>query len=71
VATSGAIDGNPQSLGVSRKFGYERVGSHVVAPRGEPIEHADLELRRDGFSSPVAVEIDGLERVLPLFGVDA
>jgi RimJ/RimL family protein N-acetyltransferase/predicted GNAT family acetyltransferase len=71
VATSGAIDGNPQSLGVSRKFGYERVGSHVVAPRGEPIEHADLELRRDGFSSPVTVEIDGLERVLPLFGVDA
>jgi RimJ/RimL family protein N-acetyltransferase/ribosomal protein S18 acetylase RimI-like enzyme len=71
VATSGAIAGNPQSLGVSRKFGYEQVGSHTVAPRGTPVEHADLELHRSRFSSPVAVEVEGLDNVRPLFGVGA
>jgi RimJ/RimL family protein N-acetyltransferase len=60
VARSGAIAGNPQSLGVSRKLGYEVVGSHTVSPRGEPLEHTDVELRRDRFRSPVPVEILGL-----------
>ena len=68
LATSGAIQGNPQSLGVSRKLGYERVGAHTVSPRGVAVEHADLELRRDRFQSPVPVEIGGLETLLPLFG---
>jgi RimJ/RimL family protein N-acetyltransferase/ribosomal protein S18 acetylase RimI-like enzyme len=71
VAVSGAIDGNPQSLGVSRNLGYEQVGSHPVAPRGTRVEHIDLELQRSRFSSPVAIEIEGLEQVLPLFGVAA
>lgn len=60
VARSGAIQGNPQSLGVSRKLGYEVVGTHVVSPRGEPLEHTDVELRRDRFRSPVAVTVDGV-----------
>jgi hypothetical protein len=60
VARSGAIQGNRQSLGVSRKLGYEVVGSHVVSPRGEPVEHTDVELRRDQFRSPVPVEVDGV-----------
>jgi RimJ/RimL family protein N-acetyltransferase len=68
IARSGAIQGNPQSLGVSRKFGYVQVGSHVVSPRGEPVEHADLELRREGFRSPVPVEIVGLGSLVQLFG---
>jgi RimJ/RimL family protein N-acetyltransferase len=68
VATSGAIEGNPQSLGVSRKLGYEVVGSHLVSPRGTPVEHTDLELRRESFSSPVPVELVALEPLLPFFG---
>jgi RimJ/RimL family protein N-acetyltransferase len=48
-ARSGALTGNDQSLGVSRKLGYRHVGSHFVSPRGEPVEHADLELRHDDF----------------------
>ena len=67
-ATSGAIEGNPQSLGVSRKLGYEVVGSHLVSPRGVPVEHTDLELQRESFRSPVPVELVALEPLLPLFG---
>jgi RimJ/RimL family protein N-acetyltransferase/ribosomal protein S18 acetylase RimI-like enzyme len=67
-AVSGAIAENPQSLGVSRKLGYEVIGSHIVSPRGEPLDHTDLELRRENFRSPVPVEIVGLEPLLPLFG---
>lgn len=70
LATSGAIEGNPASLGVSRKFGYEIVGAHTVSPRGVPVEHADLELTRERFRSPVPVEISGLDDgLLPLFGL--
>jgi RimJ/RimL family protein N-acetyltransferase/predicted GNAT family acetyltransferase len=60
VARSGAIEGNPQSLGVSRKLGYDVVGAHVVSPRGEPLEHTDVELRRERFQSPVRVSVDGV-----------
>jgi RimJ/RimL family protein N-acetyltransferase len=68
VATSGAIEGNPQSLGVSRKLGYEVVGSHPVSPRGVPVEHTDLELRAENFRSPVPVELVALAPLLPFFG---
>jgi RimJ/RimL family protein N-acetyltransferase len=68
LARSGAIAGNPQSLGVSRKLGYEVVGSHTVSPRGAALEHTDVELRRESFRSPVAVEIVALEPLLPMFG---
>ena len=60
VARSGAIQGNPQSLGVSRKLGYEVVGTHTVSPRGLPLEHTDVELRRERFRSPVPVAVDGV-----------
>lgn len=66
-ARSGAIEGSDASLAVSRKLGYRIVGSHTVAPRGAPVEHHDLELRRDEFRSPVPVEIEGLDP--SLFGV--
>ncbi len=68
LARSGAIDGNGPSLGVSRKLGYAEVGSHTVRPRGAPLEHTDLELQRDAFSSPAPVETSGLPRLLQLFG---
>jgi RimJ/RimL family protein N-acetyltransferase/ribosomal protein S18 acetylase RimI-like enzyme len=68
IARSGAIAGNPQSLGVSRKLGYEVVGSHTVSPRGAPLEHTDVELRNESFASPVPVEVVGLAQLLPLFG---
>jgi RimJ/RimL family protein N-acetyltransferase/predicted GNAT family acetyltransferase len=57
LARSGAIAGNPQSLGVSRKLGYEVVGAHEVSPRGTPVEHTDVELRRERFVRPVPVEV--------------
>jgi RimJ/RimL family protein N-acetyltransferase/predicted GNAT family acetyltransferase len=68
VANSGAIEGNPASLGVSRKLGYEHVGAHLVSPRGVPVEHENLELRRGRFRSPVPVELAGLAGLLELFG---
>jgi RimJ/RimL family protein N-acetyltransferase len=68
VARSGALAGNPQSLGVSRKLGYEVVGSRPVSPRGVPVEHTDIELHRVNFHSPVPVELVALGPLLPLFG---
>lgn len=68
VATSGAIAGNPQSLNVSHKLGYEVVGTHLVSPRGVPVERTDLELRAERFRSPVPVELVALPPLLPLFG---
>lgn len=69
LAMSGAIGANDASLGVSRKLGYREVGAHTVAPRGVPVDHTDLELRREEFHPPVPVEIAGLEPLLPLFGL--
>jgi RimJ/RimL family protein N-acetyltransferase/GNAT superfamily N-acetyltransferase len=66
-AVSGYVAGNPQSKGVSRKLGYEIVGSHVVTPRGEPLEHTDLLLRDDAFRSDVPVEVVGLPPLLTQF----
>ena len=67
-ATSGAVQGNPQSLGVSRKLGYVQTGVSQVAPRGEPVDHIDLEVQPGAFASPVPVQIEGLESLLPMFG---
>ena len=71
VACSGALDGNAASLRVSEKLGYREVGRSTVAPRGEPVGHADLELRRGSGSRRSAVEVEGLESCLPLFGLPA
>jgi RimJ/RimL family protein N-acetyltransferase/predicted GNAT family acetyltransferase len=67
-AVSGYVDGNPQSRGVSRKLGYEVVGSHPVTPRGEPLEHTDLLLKREAFRADVPVEVVGLPPLLTQFG---
>ena len=70
IARSGALSENPQSIGVSRKLGYEVTGSRMFAPRGEPLEHTDLAVTRDRFSSPVTVEISGADQLVRLL-VDA
>ena len=67
-ATSGAIERNAQSLGVSAKLGYVETGSHLVSPRGVPVEHVDLELTPERFTPACAIEVDGLEPVRPLLG---
>jgi RimJ/RimL family protein N-acetyltransferase len=69
VARSGAVEGNPASLGVSEKLGYRVVGSGTVSPRGVPVKHTDVELRREDWRPPFAVEIEGLGTCLALFGV--
>jgi RimJ/RimL family protein N-acetyltransferase len=68
-ATSGALDGNTASLRVSEKLGYRQVGRSTVAPRGVEVGHADLELLREDWRPPFAVEIEGLGTCLALFGV--
>ena len=68
-AVSGAIDGNQQSLAVSRRLGYEVTGTSTVAPRGAEVARTDLLLTRDRFTSPVRVEVDGFEGLQPLFGI--
>jgi RimJ/RimL family protein N-acetyltransferase len=68
VAHSGAVGQNEASLGVSRKLGYEHVGTSTVSPRGVAVPHADLELRRESWRPAVDVRIEGLDGVKELFG---
>jgi RimJ/RimL family protein N-acetyltransferase len=67
VARSGAIEGNVASWRVSEKLGYRAVGTGTVSPRGVEVAHTDLELRREDWRPPFAVEIEGFESCLPLF----
>jgi RimJ/RimL family protein N-acetyltransferase len=69
AARSGAIDGNAASLRVSEKLGYRVVGRGTVVPRGVEVDHTDVELRREDWKPPFAVEIGGLGPCLPLFGL--
>jgi RimJ/RimL family protein N-acetyltransferase/predicted GNAT family acetyltransferase len=69
-ARSGAVDGNPASLAVSRKLGYVQVGTSTASPRGVPLPHADLSLPRERFRRTVPVEVIGFDSAtLPWFGV--
>ena len=69
AAESGALSGNEASYRVSEKLGYHVAGTSTVAPRGEPVEHYDLRVERAGWQAPIAVEIEGLEPCLSLFGL--
>ncbi|HJU36285.1 MAG TPA: GNAT family protein [Gaiellaceae bacterium] len=69
LARSGAVDGNFASLRVSEKLGYRAVGRGTVAPRGVELAHTDVALRREDWRPPLAVEIEGLEPCLSLFGL--
>jgi RimJ/RimL family protein N-acetyltransferase len=69
TATSGWLEGGAaQSAGVSARLGYREVGTHVEHPRGEPVVHHDLVLEAAEWSCPLAVEIEGAEPCLQLFG---
>jgi RimJ/RimL family protein N-acetyltransferase len=67
AAISGYVDGNEASRRIAEKLGYRVVGRGNVFPRGEPIGETQVELRREDWSPPFAVEIEGLEPALPLF----
>ncbi len=63
LATSGAIEGNAASLGVSLKLGYEVVGMSTCAPRGVEVSHTDVALSRAGWerSATVPVTVEGVD----------
>jgi RimJ/RimL family protein N-acetyltransferase len=67
AVTSGALEGNVASARVSEKLGYEPAGEDVASPRGVPVRKRLFRLTRDRWTSPVEVEIAGLEPCLPLF----
>jgi RimJ/RimL family protein N-acetyltransferase len=70
VAVSGAFLDNPSSSGVSRALGYVENGIERLAPRGEAKDLTRYRLTREvwrGRPRP-AVEIDGLDACLELFG---
>jgi RimJ/RimL family protein N-acetyltransferase len=69
AATSGALAHNAASQRVSAKLGYRTTGISELSPRGEPVPHYDYRIERHEWRSPVAVEIDGLDAALPLFGI--
>ncbi|MFC5824322.1 GNAT family N-acetyltransferase [Nonomuraea insulae] len=69
TAVSSAFLDNPASLSVSRKLGYRLNGLSVHEVRGERAEQRRLRLDRPDFTSPVPVEIHGLEPCLPHFGL--
>lgn len=71
VATSGALEGNVASARVSEKLGYTSAGEGVRSPRGVPVREQKLRLERERWEGRprIAVEIDGLDPCLPLFGL--
>lgn len=69
AARSGWLDsGGGQSAAVSARLGYRETGTRVMRPRGEPVVRHDLLLERSAWTSPVPVELEGVEPCLPLFG---
>jgi RimJ/RimL family protein N-acetyltransferase len=70
-ATSGALEGNVASARVSEKLDYEPAGEDVASPRGVPVRNRKFRLTRERWEARhrPAVEIDGLEPCLPLFGL--
>ncbi|MEU4409964.1 GNAT family N-acetyltransferase [Streptosporangium sp. NPDC023963] len=69
TAVSGAFLDNPASLAVSGRLGYRPDGLSVHQVRGQGAVQQRLRLDRDGFTSPVPVEIHGLQPCLPHFGL--
>ena len=70
AAISAAWEENHSSLGVSRKLGYVETGTRMAHPRGEPMPHTVLRLDASAFRSPVPVEIDGLDALRSVLGID-
>ena len=68
AALSGSFGHNLDSKRVSEKLGYRQTGTRTIERRGEPVEHYDYRLERADWTCPVAVELEGVAPVLPLFG---
>lgn len=65
--TSGAVEGNTPSARISERLGYRAIGASEIAPRGVVVTNTLFRLEPQHWQPPVAVEIEGLEPVLPLF----
>jgi RimJ/RimL family protein N-acetyltransferase len=72
-AVSAAFEDNPASLGVSRKLGYRDDGIEWHVVRGRPVLTRRLRLVRADWEAArtVPVQIHGLQRCLPQFGLPA
>jgi RimJ/RimL family protein N-acetyltransferase len=69
AVTSSAFETNAASRRVSEKLGYAVVGRNTLSPRGVPQPHLLLRLERERWrGAPFAVEIEGADACLPLFG---
>jgi RimJ/RimL family protein N-acetyltransferase len=70
VATTEAMEGNEQSLGVTRGLGYEPNGVSRVAVEGKARTQLHFRLEHDRWLErrPFEAEIEGLEDCLELFG---
>lgn len=71
LATSGWLEGNDASRRVSEKLGYREIGARTENPRGRSVVAHDVVIERAAWRTPVAVQLEGLEPCLPLFGVSA
>jgi RimJ/RimL family protein N-acetyltransferase len=68
-AESSWLAGNEASRRVSEKLGYVEYAIGEKSPRGTPVVEHGVEIERAAWRCPIAVEIESLERCLPLFGV--
>ncbi len=70
-ANSEAFVDNKQSLGVSRKLGYQKNGVRRVQRRNEVVEEVALRLTRERWEAQPRPEvtIEGLDQCLPFFGL--
>jgi RimJ/RimL family protein N-acetyltransferase len=68
-AVSGAMMGNEQSLGVSRKLGYREDGIARVVVSGQLRIEQRLRIDATDFKAPFPVPVDGLENCLNDFGL--
>jgi RimJ/RimL family protein N-acetyltransferase len=71
AAVSSAVVDNAASLGVSRSLGYGETHRSVLEHSGETLQHVRLERATwDASDWSSRVGIDGVDRALPLFGLD-
>jgi RimJ/RimL family protein N-acetyltransferase len=71
AVTSSAFESNAASRRVSEKLGYSVVGREFISPQGTPRPHLLLRLERERWEgAPFAVDVEGVELCLPLFGAD-
>ena len=69
AVTSSAFEASTASRRVSEKLGYCVVGQDTMSPRGVPLPHLQLRLEREQWrGAPCRVDVEGIERCLPLFG---